>query len=84
MVLDTKPYFTVTLEEVPVFRRYRGNHKPRDYRCPSCGRLIMRAVLVQGCYIEHRCGRCARMCIFAFTPDSNGRYEVELEQPEKG
>lgn len=59
----------------------RGNRKPRDYRCPHCGRLIMRAVLVQGCYIEHRCARCARMCIFAFTPDFDGKFDVQEDAP---
>jgi phage FluMu protein Com len=54
--------------------------KPRDYRCPHCARLIMRAVLVAGCYIEHRCSRCGKMCVFDVTTAAE---VVELAE-EKG
>ncbi len=71
--------------EAPPVIHYRGSRKPRDYR-HDCGRLIMRAVLMPGCYIEHRCGKCGRMCIITFEPNGNGEYnlhdEVKSEKKE--
>jgi len=59
-----------TLEQPLQVISYR-DAKPKDYRCPHCARLLMRAVLVTGCYIEIRCSRCAKMCVLTpvtFTP----------------
>jgi phage FluMu protein Com len=71
---------TPTTAPADVFH-YRGHRKPRDYRCRHCARLIMRAVLVPECYIEHRCGKCGRMCIITFEPNGNGEYDLHDEKP---
>lgn len=47
-------------------------YKPRDYRCASCGRLLFRAVLNPGCYVECRCPKCGSMNVAGFAPE-NGR-----------
>lgn len=58
--------------------------KPKDYRCWHCGRLVMRAILTAGCYIEHRCARCGKICVFEMkqlpTPAPAGDI-IEPEQP---
>ena len=33
----------------------------RDYRCPNCQKLLLRARLIQGCLIEIRCVRCKQI-----------------------
>ena len=35
------------------------HEKPRDYRC-TCGRLLCRARLTPGAYVEVRCRKCGK------------------------
>lgn len=57
----------------------RANRKPHDYRCraDSCGRLLFRAVIQPGCYIEIRCPKCSRMSVFSFEPSDNDYVLVD-------
>ena len=38
--------------------------QPDYYRCPHCGRLLFRAILVEGCKINIRCPKCSRLTVF--------------------
>lgn len=35
--------------------------KPMDHRCRGCGKLLFRAILPVGAYVETRCPRCSKM-----------------------
>lgn len=34
---------------------------PADVRCRHCGRLLFRAVIARGCWLEIRCPKCGQM-----------------------
>lgn len=44
--------------------------RPRDYRCRNCGRLLFRAYLPPGAYVEIRCTKteCARVTVIEADP----------------
>lgn len=77
----TLPAAPVAIE--PSVLHYRGHRKPRDYRCRNdgCSRLLMRAVLMPGCYIETRCPKCSRMTIITFEPNGNGGHDLHEDKP---
>lgn len=49
-----------------------GRHppRPRDYRCRHCGRLLFRAYLPPGAYVEIRCTKtqCGRVTVIEADP----------------
>jgi phage FluMu protein Com len=52
--------------------------KPKDYRCPHCGKLLFRAVLVAGCHIEIRDRSCGRIVVLEY-PERKAAASVSTE-----
>jgi len=71
---------TLPITEDVLVIQLRANRKPHDYRCGGCGRLLFRAVLLPGCYIEIRCRHCTTMSVHTYQPNDGDYLLIDKEE----